>query len=189
MRAWNIDAGTWQTAATLLPQTGYPTANKRALTAGLACDDRGNVILHARIQYADNLYYLWEHKWPSGSAISSATGSGVRIGGSAAVSLAYGTVVTDRDNQFYKFPHLQTAPGTFYIDKGTFEHSSSYDLIYTSAVRLDYIHVYVQPTIKDSISEFHQFMLEYTAAGPVIQVSYNDDLVKKVGTFVMGSIG
>jgi hypothetical protein len=185
IRVWDIDSGTWDAAAENLPTTGYPSA-LRALSAGIDCDLQGNVIINLRIQYSsDSIYRLWEHKWISGSALSTATGSVVSIDGS---EICYGDVSTDRSGIFHKTMWLQNGL-TYYTSKGTFRAPNSYIFQFSGSNRLDYVKTYIDPWSKDSISEFNAFMLDYDSGGPTYTLSYNNDIVKKVGSFVMGSIG
>lgn len=185
VRVWDIDAGAWKAAAAYLPTTGRPAGCIRALPAGLDCDKQGNVIFYLRIQYSDSSYHLWKHSWANGSALSTATGAVVSIGGS---ELFWGDIITDRDGNF----HANMFNGTLgaYYSKGNFTTvGQTWIKKFDSINRTDYNQIYMMPWDKDSISEFHQTEGDYNAGGPTYTLFYRDDWIKYVGPTVMPMIG
>ncbi len=185
VRVWDIDADGWVAAAELLPTTGRP-ATIRVLPSGLDCDLQGNVVFYLRVQYqSDSVYRLWRHTWLSGSALSTATGSVVSIGGS---ELFWGDCITDRDGNFHA-NMFNGSLGAYYSNGNYKTVGQTWTKKFDTLNRTDYNQIYLMPWDKDSISEFHQTEGDYNAVGPVYSLFYRDGFLKKVGPDIMGMVG
>jgi len=188
---WDIASSTFDFVQQASPTTNYPS-HDRAIMGGLACDNRGNVIYHIRVRHSsDSLYRLYEHKWISGSALSTATASLITVGDGAGSQL-YGSIQTSRDGTFHKFvtPGASAAGKGTYYSAGHFFHSSSYTdyLDAESGNNSNQTHNYVSNNNDESISEFHNFNLEHDGVS-TYSLYYKDDRVKFVGPKIMPMIG
>jgi hypothetical protein len=186
---WDIVGSSFDFVQTAVPTTGY-AAHDRAIGSGAACDNEGNVIFWVRVRYtADSLYRLWEHKWASGSAVSSATGTIVTAGGSNQV---YGTIQCSRDGIFHKFatPGASTAGAGIYYSKGTFGSANSFTQVLTpeSTYNSNQIAIYLNNHNEEAMSEFHAAYLQHDGSS-TYYLYHDTDIVRFVGQQTILPIG